>query len=77
MTTTLIPSVHPFNDKVASTYFSRGTTPEEAMVALKSVNFTIGTNKVQGTVIANILRGMYLAQALLSKPTTKRRSAKV
>lgn len=74
MTTILIPAVHPFNDKLAIAYYNQGVSPEDALARLRAVGYKINKCKVQGAVIANILRGIYLANTI--KPKRKSRAKK-
>jgi len=60
MTVVRLPKEHELHDKLASTYYQRGSTPREAIDALKSVNYIVKGYQVDAITVANILRGMYL-----------------
>lgn len=79
MTRTITPRasrLSEVHDKLALAYFNKGKSPEEAMTALKSVNFIVSNVLVDGITVANILRGMYLLQSLKTAPTAKKTAKK-
>lgn len=76
MAPTILSKTHPLHDDLAIGYYKRGSTPQQAIDALKAANYTVKGYRIDAVVVANILRGIYLAQALIpAKKTRTKKSA--
>lgn len=71
---TKAPRLSPVHDRIATAYFNKGITPEEAIKLLASANYVVSNTVVDGITVANILRGMYLLKQQEAKPAPKRRA---
>jgi len=72
MTYVRLPKVHPLHDQIAVAHFKAGLSPEESLDAVKRAKYLVRNYIVDGATIANLVRGMYLAETI--KPAKKTRS---
>lgn len=74
MTYIRLPKLHPLHERIALTHYERGLTPEQSLAALKAAKYIVSQYIVDAIVVANILRGLHLAQTI--KPARKTRTKK-
>lgn len=79
MVRTIIPRMHktaPAYETLAVRYYEKGYQPEQAIEALKNVNYTINTQQgpyiVDAVTVANIMRGLAIAHTWPKKRTTNK-----
>ena len=73
MTVTILPKTHTFHEDIALAYYKRGYEPQQAIDALKKVNYVVQNHKIDAVTVANILRGLNLTRprrTAKAKPTT-------